>query len=132
MEIIENDNYPASYIYTFVDDGCYNILDRGSLKRLQHASQTFPYSGTYSFSAPKRGNQIGQETFGVIIVVVTQMGVISPPVGVNAYVVSGIERDVPLQTIFRGCMPFLVALIIASVILVVFPQVSLFLPSLVR
>jgi C4-dicarboxylate transporter, DctM subunit len=70
--------------------------------------------------------------FGVIIVVVTQMGVISPPVGVNAYVVSGIERDVPLQTIFRGCMPFLVALIIASVILVVFPQVSLFLPSLVR
>ena len=70
--------------------------------------------------------------FGGIIVVVTQMGVISPPVGVNAYVVSGIERDVPLQTIFRGCMPFLVALIIASVILVVFPQVSLFLPSLVR
>ena len=70
--------------------------------------------------------------FGVIIVVVTQMGVISPPVGVNAYVVSGIERDVPLQTIFRGCMPILVALIIASVILVVFPQVSLFLPSLVR
>ncbi|MBD3267429.1 TRAP transporter large permease subunit, partial [bacterium] len=40
--------------------------------------------------------------FGVIIVVVTQMGVISPPVGVNVYVVSGIERDIPLQTIFKG------------------------------
>ena len=45
--------------------------------------------------------------FGVIIVVVTQMGVISPPVGVCAYVVSGIERDIPLQTVFRGIMPFL-------------------------
>ena len=40
--------------------------------------------------------------FGVMIVVVTQMGVISPPVGVCVYVVSGIERDVPLQTVFQG------------------------------
>ena len=58
--------------------------------------------------------------FGVIIVVVTQMGVITPPVGVNVYVVSGVERDVPLQTIFRGAMPFLLALIIAAILLMVF------------
>ena len=45
--------------------------------------------------------------FGVMIVLVTQMGVITPPVGVCVYVVSGMERDVPLETIFRGCMPFL-------------------------
>jgi C4-dicarboxylate transporter, DctM subunit len=70
--------------------------------------------------------------FGVIIVVVTQMGVISPPVGVNVYVVSGIERDVPLQTIFKGAMPFLLALLIAAVILVIFPEISLFLPDLVK
>jgi len=70
--------------------------------------------------------------FGVIIVVVTQMGVISPPVGVCAYVVSGIERDIPLQTVFKGCLPFLGALIVASVILVAFPQLSLFLPNLVK
>ncbi|HOK67008.1 MAG TPA: TRAP transporter large permease [Anaerohalosphaeraceae bacterium] len=70
--------------------------------------------------------------FGVIIVVVTQMGVISPPVGVNVYVVGGIERDVPLQTIFRGAMPFLAALIVAAVLLIIFPQIALFLPNLIR
>ena len=69
--------------------------------------------------------------FGVIIVVITQMGVISPPVGVNVYVVSGIERDVPLQKIFKGAMPFLLALIIAAILLIIFPQICLFLPELV-
>ncbi|MBN1697274.1 MAG: TRAP transporter large permease [Spirochaetales bacterium] len=70
--------------------------------------------------------------FGVIIVVVTQMGVISPPVGVNVYVVSGIERDIPLQTVFKGALPFLLALVIAAIILVAFPQISLFLPELIQ
>jgi tripartite ATP-independent transporter DctM subunit len=68
--------------------------------------------------------------FGVVIVVVTQMGVISPPVGVNVYVVNGIERDLPLQTIFKGVIPFLICLIVAAAILVAFPQISLWLPSL--
>jgi len=70
--------------------------------------------------------------FGVIIVVVTQMGVISPPVGVNVYVVSGMERDIPLGTVFRGAMPFLYTLLLAAAILVAFPQISLFLPSLIK
>ncbi|MDR1317838.1 MAG: TRAP transporter large permease [Spirochaetales bacterium] len=66
--------------------------------------------------------------FGVMIVVVTQMSVITPPVGVNVYVVSGIERDIPLQEIFRGSMPFLFMLIVAAAALLVFPQLCLFLP----
>ncbi|MDR1931273.1 MAG: TRAP transporter large permease [Spirochaetales bacterium] len=66
--------------------------------------------------------------FGVMIVVVTQMSVITPPVGVNVYVVSGIERDIPLQAIFRGAMPFLFMLVIAAGVLMVFPQLCLFLP----
>jgi TRAP-type C4-dicarboxylate transport system permease large subunit len=69
--------------------------------------------------------------FGVIIVLVTQMGVITPPVGVNVYVVSGIARDVALQTVFKGSMPFLVALIVAAVILMLFPQLALWLPNLI-
>jgi len=69
--------------------------------------------------------------FGVIIVVVTQMGVISPPVGVNVYVVAGMERDLPLTTVFRGAMPFLLTLLVAALILIFFPQISLFLPNLV-
>lgn len=68
--------------------------------------------------------------FGVIIVVVTMMGVISPPVGVNVYVVAGMERDIPLSTVFRGSLPFLWALVVAAAILVAFPQISLFLPGL--
>jgi len=70
--------------------------------------------------------------FGVMIVLVTQMGTITPPVGVCAYVVSGIERDVPLETIFRGCIPFLLALIVVAVLLILFPSIALFLPGLVH
>lgn len=70
--------------------------------------------------------------FGVIIVLVTQMGVITPPVGVNVYVVSGVVRDVPLETIFKGALPFLFALIFLALLLIPFPQIALFLPGLMR
>ena len=66
--------------------------------------------------------------FGVMIVLLTQMGVITPPVGVNVYVVGGIERDIPLQTIFKGAMPFLYMLILSAGLLVAFPKICLFLP----
>lgn len=70
--------------------------------------------------------------FGVVIVVVTMMGVISPPVGVCSYVVSGIARDVPLQTVFKGVLPFLAALILAAILLIAFPQIALWLPNMVK
>ncbi|MDD4019493.1 MAG: TRAP transporter large permease [Kiritimatiellae bacterium] len=70
--------------------------------------------------------------FGVIIVLVTQMGVITPPVGVNVYVVSGIDRSIPLQTVFRGAMPFLFALFAACGLLMAFPQLATWLPQIVR
>jgi len=56
----------------------------------------------------------------------------SPPVGVCGYVGSGIERDVPLQTGFRGAQPFLGALIVAAILLILFPQLCLFLPEAMR
>ena len=68
--------------------------------------------------------------FGVIIVLVTEMGVITPPVGINVYVIKGIAEDVSLETIFKGITPFLIALIIAVGILIAFPQVATFLPGL--
>ncbi len=68
--------------------------------------------------------------FGVIIVLVTEIGVITPPVGVNVYVIKGIAEDVPLETIFKGILPFLGALIIAVGILMAFPEIATFLPSL--
>lgn len=68
--------------------------------------------------------------FGVIIVLVTQMGVITPPVGINVYVVSGIDRDIALEDIFRGALPFLLALIVGTGFMIMFPQIILYLPNL--
>jgi len=51
---------------------------------------------------------------------------------VNVYVIKGIAEDVPLETIFKGIIPFLVALIVAVAILMVFPQIATFLPSFAR
>ncbi len=69
--------------------------------------------------------------FGVIIVLVAEMGVITPPVGVNVFVIKGIAPDVPLLIIFRGILPFLAALIIVTAIILFFPQIATFLPDLV-
>ncbi|NLF93475.1 MAG: TRAP transporter large permease [Oligosphaeraceae bacterium] len=68
--------------------------------------------------------------FGVMVVTVVQIGVISPPVGVNVYVVCGMMRDLPLQTAFRGCVPFMVVLLLGEAILFLVPQISLWLPNL--
>jgi tripartite ATP-independent transporter DctM subunit len=69
--------------------------------------------------------------FGVMMVLVAEMGVITPPVGVNVFVIKGIAPDVPLFVIFRGILPFLAALMIVSLIILFVPQIATFLPSLV-
>lgn len=73
--------------------------------------------------------------FGIIIVMVTEMGVITPPVGINVYVVYGVAQNVlphnvALEKIFKGITPFLIALIIGVIILIAFPWIILFLPHL--
>jgi tripartite ATP-independent transporter DctM subunit len=70
--------------------------------------------------------------FGVVIVLVAEMGVITPPVGINVYVVAGVARDVPLQTIFRGAMHMFVALLLTALLLIAFPQIALLLPGLMK
>ncbi len=67
--------------------------------------------------------------FGVIIVLVVAMGVITPPVGINAYVVKGVAKEIPLEVIFRGVWPFLIAAVVCCGILLIFPQIATFLPS---
>lgn len=69
--------------------------------------------------------------FGVIIVMVTCIGVITPPVGINAYVIKGVAKDVPLETVFRGVWPFVLASSILTLILIAFPAISTFLPNLI-
>ena len=67
--------------------------------------------------------------FGVIIVLVVAMGVITPPVGMNVYIIKGVVPDVPLETIFKGIWPFLGALIVCIAIIIAFPAIATFLPG---
>lgn len=70
--------------------------------------------------------------FGVIIVLALGMGVITPPVGANVYVVAGVDRETPVMEIFSGVGWYLVAIIICAILLTAFPQIALYLPSLVH
>lgn len=67
--------------------------------------------------------------FGVVVVVVIEMGMITPPVGLNVFVVRSVAGDIPLATIFRGIWPFLAAMIAALALIIAFPRLALFLPS---
>jgi C4-dicarboxylate transporter, DctM subunit len=69
--------------------------------------------------------------FGIIVTLIVEMGAITPPVGINVYVVKGIAPDVPLEKIFKGIFPFLYAVAVVTVILIIFPRIATFLPSFV-
>jgi tripartite ATP-independent transporter DctM subunit len=70
--------------------------------------------------------------FGIIIVVVVEIGLISPPVGMNMFVVRSLLPNVSTTTIFRGVTPFVVADVIRLAILVAFPAISLWLPAMLK
>jgi tripartite ATP-independent transporter DctM subunit len=70
--------------------------------------------------------------FGIIIVLVTHMGIITPPVGISVYITRGIAKDVPLATIFMGSFPFLLALILGTAIMIAFPETVTYLPNLLN
>ncbi len=68
--------------------------------------------------------------FGVIAVLMVEAALITPPVGMNVYVIKGVAKDIPVMVIFRSALPFLISIIVVVVILAVFPQIALFLPGL--
>ena len=68
--------------------------------------------------------------FGVVIVLISQIAVVTPPVGVNVYVTKGIALDVPIAKIFGGTFPFLVAMFILLIVVIVFPDMIMWLPNL--
>jgi len=67
--------------------------------------------------------------FGVLMVIVLEMGLISPPVGINVFVVKGLVPDVPLAKVFEGILPFWLAMIVCLILLILFPQIALFIPN---
>ena len=67
--------------------------------------------------------------FGVLAVLTLEMGLISPPVGINVFIVKSVAPNVELGEIFRGVLPFWGAMVVTLILLVAFPQISLFLPE---
>ena len=67
--------------------------------------------------------------FGVLMVMIMEMGLITPPVGMNVFVIKGVTKDVPMDVIFRGVIPFIVALIAAVGLVIIFPQIALWFPG---
>jgi tripartite ATP-independent transporter DctM subunit len=70
--------------------------------------------------------------FGVIMTLALGMGVLTPPVGANVYVVYAVAKDVPVLTIFKGVWPYLIALWICCLLLLLVPQIALYLPSFMK
>jgi tripartite ATP-independent transporter DctM subunit len=70
--------------------------------------------------------------FGVIVVLCVEMALVTPPVGMNVWVVSGIAKDVPMEVIFKGVWPFVAVEIIFVILLIAFPQIVLFLPEMLK
>lgn len=78
------------------------------------------------------GNDINLIWFGVLLMMMVQISLITPPIGMNVFVLKGIAREVPMITIFKGTIPFLITNVIITMLLIGFPQLTLSLPTLMR
>ncbi len=70
--------------------------------------------------------------FGVVIVLISQIAVVTPPVGVNVYVIKGIAPEAPIASIFRGTFPFLIAMAVLLAGIIMFPDLVLWFPNLLN
>ena len=70
--------------------------------------------------------------FGVLMVMLMQLGLMTPPVGMCCYVMAGVAKDTPLSTIFKGTAPFIIGIVVAIAIVIAFPSLSTWLPSVMR
>lgn len=70
--------------------------------------------------------------FGILVIIVIELGLISPPIGMNVFVVKSVAPEIPLTSIFLGVLPFMVAMIVGGVLILFFPQIATFLPSAMR
>ena len=68
--------------------------------------------------------------FGIIVVKMVEIGLVTPPIGLNCFVVNGVRPDIPLEEVFKGIWPFVVADFITVGILIAFPGIVLYLPEL--
>ncbi|MEW5921911.1 MAG: TRAP transporter large permease [Bacillota bacterium] len=67
--------------------------------------------------------------FGVVCVLMMQVGLITPPMGLNLYTIAGSAKDVPLEDIFAGTLPFVIPIMVIVVLITIFPEIALYLPE---
>lgn len=68
--------------------------------------------------------------FGILIILAWQLGMVLPPVGMMAFVAQKIIKDPPIGTVYKGCLPFAAVLVVIEILIILFPQIVLFLPSM--
>ena len=68
--------------------------------------------------------------FGIFIIFTMKMGALTPPVGLNCFIISGVAKDIPLGTIYKGVIPFTLTIIVGVILILLFPQIVLLLPNL--
>jgi C4-dicarboxylate transporter, DctM subunit len=68
--------------------------------------------------------------WGIIMLVIVETGLITPPFGINLFVIRSVQPDIPLGTVFRGALPFVVSDLLRLLLLVLFPALVLWLPGL--
>ncbi len=79
-------------------------------------------------------NQLGINMiwFGILHVITIEAGAITPPIGVNVFMISGMAKHIPMYTVFRGLVPFLAAMLLILTLLIAFPNIATFLPEMMR
>lgn len=70
--------------------------------------------------------------FGILVIVVIELGLISPPIGMNVFTVKSVAPEIPLGSIFLGVLPYIVAMVIGGILILFFPQIATFLPEAMR
>ena len=67
--------------------------------------------------------------FGILALIVVELGLITPPVGMNVFILAATARHIPMYTIFKGSMPFFIAMFVLTVLIIAFPQICTWLPN---
>ncbi len=70
--------------------------------------------------------------FGIIMIMLINIGVLTPPLGLSVYIISGVVKDVSIEKIFKGVIPSIITMAIATIILIIFPEIVTFLPNFVK
>lgn len=70
--------------------------------------------------------------FGIVMVMIVNIGLLTPPLGLNVFIIKGVANHIPMNSIFKGVIPMIIAMVISIVIIIIFPEIVTFLPDLMR